>query len=888
MSLLRNALMGLMALAVCTASPVLAQTPAAARGRLLVTVNDPSGAVIPNATVTVTPEPVERAGSAGPGAPAPRPAATSEAGVATIEDLAPGRYTIVAAFPGFETVGVKDFRLRAGDNRRTITLPIRKVAEDLVVGRDGRDAGLDPRGNAFSTVLTREQIEALPDDPDEMEAALKAMAPPGAQMRIDGFSGGKLPPKSQIRSIRLPRMDQLAAQNHGGFNGLLFIDIMTQPGNGPLRGSVDFSFRDDALNARNPFAPAKGDEGLRQGGFSLAGTVVPNRSSFSVSVQNARLFDTETLLAAVPDGTVAEPVRRPTDRMNLNARFDQALGQAHMMRASFQRTGATSRNLGVGGFDLPDRAFETTTTEHVLRLSENGAVGRRFFSESRLQVRWSDATTRSAVEAPTVRVLDAFTDGGAQRRGGRHAVDVEAASDLDYVRGAHSMRAGVLVEGGRYRADDTSNDLGTYTFASLADYEAGRPSNYTRRVGDPSIEYSSFRVGAYAQDDYRVHKSLLLSFGLRYEAETLLDDHRNFSPRVSVSWSPFEGGRTTFRGGWGWFSDWLPDQTYEQVLRVDGVRQQEINVQDPSFPDAGTGGVLPPTNWYRFDPGLDLPTSQLANVGVDQTIGPVRLSAVYTRRLGSSLLRGRNRNAPVDGIRPDPSFANIVEVTGDAASRANAISLTASLVKLDWRQTFVVFNYGFQTSETNTTGAFGLPANGDDLSSEWGPMQPRHRYGASFNMRPWPAFGVAMNVRGSSGAPYDVTTGRDDNGDGVFNDRPDGVARNSAIGDSQWDVGIRLSWSVGFGERSQGGGGAGGGTVVIMSGGGAGGGMPGGFMGGGGSDKRYRLEFYASAQNVTNHRNYVGYSGVLTSPFFGVPTNVLNPRKIEVGVRVAF
>ena len=69
--------------------------------------------------------------------------------------------------------------------------------------------------------------------------------------------------------------------------------------------------------------------------------------------------------------------------------------------------------------------------------------------------------------------------------------------------------------------------------------------------------------------------------------------------------------------------------------------------------------------------------------------------------------------------------------------------------------------------------------------------------------------------------------------------------------------------------------------------GGGGGGMTGGF-GGGADTSRYRVEFYASAQNLTNRRNYVGYSGVLTSPFFGQPTNVLNPRKIELGTRFGF
>src|SRR6185503_2614527 len=124
-----------------------------------------------------------------------------------------GRYIIQAEFPGFETTIVRDVRVRAGETKRSIMLPIKKVAEDVTVGRD-------------------KQTAALPDDPDEMEAILKAMAPPGATIRVDGFMGGKLPPKSQIRSIRLPRMDMLAAQNHGGLAGTLHIDIMTQPGLG--------------------------------------------------------------------------------------------------------------------------------------------------------------------------------------------------------------------------------------------------------------------------------------------------------------------------------------------------------------------------------------------------------------------------------------------------------------------------------------------------------------------------------------------------------------------------------------------------------------------------------------------------------------------------------
>ena len=879
--------MSLMHAIVTSALALMFATAAAAQSRpetarLVVTVVDPSGAVIPNAKVTVSGQ------EPGTAKTPIAPAETTMAGTVRFEGIAPGRYAIQAEFPGFQTVIVADVRLRVGETRRSITLPIKKVAEDVTVARDPQTSALDPRGNAFSTVLTREQIAALPDDPDEMERVLKAMAPPGATLRVDGFTGGKLPPKSQIRSIRLPRMDMYAAQNHGGLQGMLFIDVMTQPGNGPLRGSVDAAYRDEVLNARNPFTPEKGDEGMTQGGASISGTIVPNKSSFFLTAQKAELFDSSNILAAVPGGLIAHPIRRPTDRLNVNGRFDQALNKDHMLRFSYQRNAVQLDNLGVGSFDLLERGYSTNTSDNFFRMSENGALGRRFFTESRLQVRWTESDSRSVIEAPTIRVLDAFTGGGAQQAGGRHAVEFEAASDLDYVRGVHAFRAGILLEGGRYRSNEFSNYLGTFTFASLDDYEAGRAATYTRRVGDPDVTYNNVQLGVYAQDDYRLARSLMLSYGLRYEAQSLVTDHLNFSPRASLTYSPWKSGRTTFRGGVGYFSDWLGTSVYEQTRRVDGFHQEELNILNPTYPDPGTDGITPPTNRYLLSDALVLPASLGANIGVDQALTPsLRVNVSYSYRRGMSMFRGRNLNGPVNGVRPDPQFSNVVEVQSDAGARAHSLNIGTSLMLLNWRQTFFHANYMLSSSETNTTGAFGLPADGDDLAAEWGPSAPTHRAGGMFSMQPLRNVGVSMNFRAQSGTPYNVTTGADANGDGLFNDRPAGTTRNSARTAAQWDIGMRLSYAIGFGQRPQSAGSTGGQTV-IMVGPGGGGGMPGGLGAGAATDKRFRVEFYASAQNITNHRNYIGYSGVLTSPFYGLPTNVLNPRKVEIGMRFAF
>jgi hypothetical protein len=382
----------------------------------------------------------------------------------------------------------------------------------------------------------------------------------------------------------------------------------------------------------------------------------------------------------------------------------------------------------------------------------------------------------------------------------------------------------------------------------------------------------------------------MLSYGLRYEAQTLTGDQQNFSPRFSMTYSPLTSGKTTFRGGVGYFSDWLGTSTYEQALRVDGFRQQELNILNPAYPDPGIDGVTPPANRYLLDENLVLPASLGANFGVEQALtSALRLNVGYSYRRGAYLLRGRNLNAPVDGVRPDPRFSNVVEVQSDAASRTHSLNVGANLMMPAWRQAFFHANYSLSSSRTNTTGAFGLAASGDDLDAEWGTTAPRHRAGGMISLQPVRNLGVTVNFRAQSGTPYNITSGTDRNGDGVFNDRPDGVARNSARTKSQWDVGLRLSYAIGFGRRPQTAGGPGGGTAVVMIGGaGGGGGMPGGMGGGGAADKRFRVEFYAAAQNLTNHSNYIGYSGVITSPFFGQPTNVMNPRKIEIGTRLGF
>jgi hypothetical protein len=885
-TLLAGALVACMVAAIPVSAAEQARTQTAT---LRVVVKDPSGAVIPAALVQVKGEEPATSTVALEDVP------SDGQGVAVARELPPGRYTVSASFPGFDTVVISGLRVRAGDNRREITLPIQRMDESVSVSRDPATAASDPNSDRFSNVLSKDQINALPDDPDEMEQVLKDMAGPGGVIRVDGFRGGKLPPKSQIRSIRFSS-GMFAAENHSG--GHTFVDIVTQPGIGPLRGGFDFTFRDDAMNARNAFQPTKGPEQTQQYTFNLNGTLIKNRTSFSLVAGGASLYDSANVYASLPNGTRAAPIRRPADRINFNGRLDHALTKAHTLRASFQQNNDDQRNLGIGSFDLPGRAYSRTSTDSILRLSESGPLARKWFGESRLQLRWRSTDASSVLEAPTVKVLDAFTSGGAQQAGGGDSTELEWATNIDWARAKHAVRMGTLLEGGWYRSDSHTNYLGTFTFTSNADFEAERPATYSQRIGDPLVEYSQWQAGVFVQDDWRVRKNLTLSFGVRQELQTHVGDGLNMGPRAGFTWSPFKSGKTTIRGGGGIFYDWLESSTYEQVLRVDGFRQQDLIIQNPGFPDPFAGGAeqtVLPTSKYLLAPGLVMPQRAIALVGVTQQFSQTFTANInYSHTAGYDWFRGRNINAPLaNGQRPDPTFGNVTQVESTARMRGETLNVGVNF-NVPARRSFLFANYSWIRQRNNADGPFSLPANSYDLAAEWGPATgvPHHIASAVMNTTLYKNIRVGLTMNARSGTPYNITTGSDDNGDTVFTDRPAGVGRNSAMSNGMWDVGARVSYAFGFGDRpSTGGGPMGGGTMIIQRvgpGGPDAGGLLGAIGGGGAENKRVRFELFAAAQNLLNHVNPIGYSGVMTSQFFGQPTAAMPARRIDVGMRIGF
>jgi hypothetical protein len=257
------------------------------------------------------------------------------------------------------------------------------------------------------------------------------------------------------------------------------------------------------------------------------------------------------------------------------------------------------------------------------------------------------------------------------------------------------------------------------------------------------------------------------------------------------------------------------------------------------------------------------------------------------RRRGSHGLRGIDVNAPgPDGVRPDPAAGPITEIRSIASSSFDGLSLNMNVAMPD-RRIFVAANYLLSRSIDEVDSPFGLPADARDPQSERGPSldAARHRATgfASFPLARAVAVGASFRVQ--SALPYDITTGRDDNGDAISSDRPAGVSRNAGRGRPIVDSSLRLSVRKGFG-RAPASPPIGTPQVRIVRGGDD---VPLGDMPMG-PDRRQRvvLEIYGQLFNATNHLNATAFGGVVGSPFYGRPVSASAPRRLEVGARLTF
>ena len=601
---------------------------------------DDSGAVIPATNVIVS-----RAGST-------KTAQTQADGTFSVPGLPPGQYTVAVTYPGFAAFS-KAVNVGAGAPvQMTIRLAVSAEKQEVTVQAEaGPSVSVEADNNTSAIVMKGEDLEALPDDPDDLSDALQALAGPGAgpnggQIYIDGFTGGQLPPKESIREIRINQNPFSAEFDRLGFGR---IEILTKPGTDTLHGMISLNDSNGVFDSRNPLAANKPDYSNRMISANLGGSL-NKKTSFFLDFNRRDLTDNSITHATYVDPATLEQtpigtsVVVPLAYTTISPRIDYQLSKNNTLTVRFEERFNWKDNAGLGGVNLPppynsDLAYNTANNAQNLMITEDAVLGPHVVNETRFQY-YRNYSASDGNEVPSINVVDAFITGGNGvgnyrdtthhfeltnftlishgthqiKVGGRVRRDSDLNNNPNGFNGSFSFLGGlepVLLPGNTVETDADGNPL-TENLTSVQQYMrflslenagltgteiqalGGGPSRYTIQAGLANVSEHRYDGSPFIQDDWKVRPNFTLSLGLRYELQTLESDHRDVAPRLGFAWAPgsTKNGpqKTVIRGGAGIFYDRVGLGDFENAYLNNGINQLEYTVYNPTF---YTGNVPP-------------------------------------------------------------------------------------------------------------------------------------------------------------------------------------------------------------------------------------------------------------------------------------------------------
>jgi hypothetical protein len=905
------------------APPQAAATPSAT-GTLRGQVTDPSGAAIADANVVMTPAAISSS---------PVTVQVNGQGLYEFKGLPAGQYSLTVVAQGF-SVYENDNVVITTDQplRLNVTMAIEVEQQKIQVSDTAPTVDVNPEGNAGAITISGKELEALPDDPDELLTDLQALAGPsagpnGGQLYIDGFTAGELPPKSSIREIRINQNPFSSEYDKLGYGR---IEVFTKPGTDKLHGQLLLDGNDSAFNTNDPFiSSVPGYDSILFNGS--VGGAINKKSSFFVSGQYRNINNLSAINAIDPTTLLSfnDTLPNPEERTNIAPRLDYAITKNNTLTVRYQYYRDTESNNLQSQFNLATQAYNTQSIEDTVQISDTQVFGSKVVNETRFQYLRENDTQTALSTNPAVTVPGAFTGGGNnQGISTDHQNHYEFQNYTSIIRGNHTIKFGARLRDLSDTNVSTAGFNGTFTFPTTGDFTANLPSQLIITQGSPSAAVSVFDAGLYIQDDWRVRSNITFSYGLRYEGQNHIHDHVDLAPRLGLAWGV--GGRNSppkivIRGGLGIFFDRYQEEQVLQAERLNGITQQQFIIQNPTcFPGLDQPLTVPVSSCgtastasesiYQTSPSLYAPYTLQSAISVERQIGKAATLAVtYLNSRGFDQLLSLSLTPATSG------GPRVYQYASEANFNQNQLIVNTNVRAGSKIQLFGFYTLNYANSDTGGVSSFA--SNSNDISEDYGraSFDTRHRlfFGGSFAL-PY-LFRLSPFMIASSGTPFNIVSPNDLNGDTIFNDRPAFVSTaacpglgtmtgityctplgtfnnalptagqnvvpiNYGTGPTHFVLNLRLTKSMGFGPKvkgaagnqNQGQGGPGGG------GGGGGRGGPRGPLfgsgpqmgGGAGSDRRYTLTFGVSARDALNNVNLANPAGVLGSRFFDTPNSL--------------
>ena len=786
-----------------------------------------------------------------------RQAFTGPDGAFRFEGVVPASYRLRAAVHGFvpveRTVRVRNQPI----SRVVLRLVLAPLKQEVLVPGEDTRVNTDAAGNLNAVSVERGLLDNLPVLGLDYLAALSRFLDPGtpggagASLIVDGMEArniGVTP--SAIQEIRINQNPYTAEYPRWSRRR---IEVITKTGTDSYHGTFNFLFRDHHLNARDAFAVTRPPEQRRIFEGSLFGPIGSGkRSSFLLS----GLRESEDLQAVIyargPEGNIVRNVPTPQQNTFLSLRISHqpSDGQAIFLQVNTQDR--WQNNVGVGATVLPEAGARTRLREDEFVFNHRAVFTPTLLSQFRILVGRYASPTHSNVNAPRVVVSDSFTGGGAQADALRTEFHTSITWLLTHTARKHTLKYGFNVpDWSRRGLSDRSNVLGTFYFATLDDYRFGRAFSAVLQQGDPKTIFVEKNLGAFFQDEWQVRPGLSVAGGLRYDWQNYFHDRNNVSPRISLAFAPTRARDWVIRAGSGFFYDRSGPGPIWDILRYDGVRLRRFIITDASAPAPGV---------TRLASGIQLPQVLQFSAGIERQVAKKTTLAVnYVGTRGWYQLRSRDSNAPVPpalAARPDPRFSQLRTI--ESASRMEVNALEITLKGAFGPKITGLAQYSFGKTMTDTGGVNWFPANSLDPQGEWGRADSDRRH--QFNLLGTATFhrwlNLGLSVSLLSGMPYNITTGGDQNRDGIANDRPAGIDRNTGAGPDY--IGVDLRWYREFHLKPA------------------------------TKEPGPSATVAVDAFNLLNRVNYQNYLGALSSPFFGKPVAASPPRRLQLSLRLQF
>lgn len=737
--------------------------------------------------------------------------------------------TLLPADLVIEPVVISDAANPIVDTKRTITgatLTSRETESLPIAGRSVLDLLFTLPGVTEEPLSTRDLAEDrnvnYANTPEEAGTFSLAGAPAYSNnLTIDGLDNNddraareRFQPSLEAVAEVQVITNQFSAEYGRASGGR--VNLRTRSGSNSFQGRAFYHFRDEALNANTFKNNSLGLPRLplqdHAGGFTLGGPVAKS-TVFFVSYELNKVLDSALIDTLVPvkqsrvfplplptllsrarledadDPTLATEVApfissisTPLKNTSITARVDHQFGPMHNAAIVYQ----AGRLINLRGFGGGNRLAEALQgrrrNSDAISYSDTLVFSERLVNQARFQYsRLAPAFEARGGNTPVVLitlndplssddperrtgtlVAGSSTSGGSDRREER----VQVQNVLSFINGDHSLKFGGDFHHVRSTFIDLADLSGTFNFASAGDFLAGVPSRFRQNFQSSSTQKNLY-TGVFVHDEWQILPQLLLSYGLRYEYETILRDANNFGPRFSVAFSPFESGKLVFRAGAGIFFNRPLLRTIDDFT----LGQQQLffdtnQLRDPStgklmtiaqrrafiaaklrFPETLSAdsslvrefGVRNTDFSRRLDPHLRIPESYQINAGIERDLGRgYAVEANFTFTRGIHLWREFNANAP---LLP-AGYKNFTEflASRDFANFINPATATRPLYNAATAGELVRFVHS-DANTVNRSIEFGVPVSVMNLNSPSSTTMLEAALAAINGLRPDPTRG---------------------------------------------------------------------------------------------------------------------------------------------------